>query len=107
MESIIFKRFLFFSDSKNHQNVSLFHLNSPIFYKAKNEALLKVYEYPAFESKTKQISFKKGNKIEEKWGLYDKYKSVRDKTWIAAVCGSKFIGWLLLSDVEVSFEKIE
>ena len=68
-----------------------------------------MYRYPAFESETTEISFKKGHKIEQKWnvGLYIKYKSIKDKTWIAAVCGSKFIGWLLLSDVEAAFEKIE
>ena len=55
------------------------------------------------------MSFNKGTKIEQKWnvGLYNKHKYVKGKTWIAAVCGNKFIGWLLLSDVEASFEKIE
>jgi hypothetical protein len=96
------------SDSTN-QIVSHFHLNYPIFYKARNKIEMKVYEYPAFEAKIQSISFKKGNKIEEKWksGLYKKYKPIKDKTWMAAVCGSKFIGWLLLSDVDSVFEKIK
>ena len=91
------------------QAISQFHLNYPIFYKAKNKVELKVYEYPAFESKTKKMLFNKGSKIEQKWGvgLYNKHKSIKDKTWIAAVRGSKFIGWLLLSEVGASFEKTE
>ena len=91
------------------QNVSHFYLNYPIFYKSKDRVLIKVYEYPTFASKYIRLSFKKGCKIEERWsvGLYNKYKSIKDKTWIAAVSGSKFIGWLLLSDVEASFDKVE
>lgn len=71
---------------------------------------MRIYEYPAFESKTKKVSFNKGSKIEERWesGFYKKYyHPIKDKTWIAAVCGSKFIGWLLLSDVDSIFEKIK
>jgi hypothetical protein len=102
------KSFAKFSDSTS-QIVSQFHLNHPIFYKAKSNLKIKVYTYPAFESESTQIFFKKGHEIEEKWsvGLYNKYKPIKDKTWIAAVCVSKFIGWFLLSDVEASFEKIE
>ena len=87
--------------------VSQFHLNNPVFYKAKNIKTIKVYEFPCFESLSQSLDFKKGNVIEEKWGvgLYDKYKPIKDKSWIAAVCGNKFIGWLLLSDVEANFEK--
>lgn len=102
------KSFLKINDSTD-QIVSQFHLNYPIFYKAKNSHSINVYEYPCFESKTKQISLKKGCKIEEKWesGFYKKYyHPIKDKTWIAAVCGNRFIGWLLLSDVENSFEKM-
>jgi hypothetical protein len=103
------KNIFFLHDNQPEKNVLKFHLNSPIFYKTKNKMTLKVYEYPCFESKTTQFSFDKGIKIEEKWsvGLYNKYKPIKDKTWIAAVCGSRFLGWLLLSDVDASFEKIE
>lgn len=97
------------SDSTN-QIVSQFHVNYPIFYKAKNKVSIKVYEYPAFEAKTNKVFFRRGNKIEEKWesGFYKKsYHPIKDKTWIAAVCGSKFIGWLLLSDVEADFVKVK
>jgi hypothetical protein len=36
---------------------------------------MRVYEYPAFESKTKKVPFHKGSKIEERWesGFYKKY----------------------------------
>ena len=97
----------YLKNSQAHKAVSQFHLNFPTFYKAKNADSILVYEYPCFESKTKLITFKKGSKIEEKWGvgIYNKYKPIITKTWIAVVCGNKFIGWLLLSDVEANFEK--
>lgn len=103
------KSFSKISDSTG-QIVSQFHLNHPIFYKAKNKVELNVYEYPCFESKNKKLHFNSSSKIEEKWelGYFKKYYyPIKEKTWIAAVCGNKFIGWLLLSDVEAAFEKIK
>ena len=103
--------FVVVSDSVQ-QSVSSFYLNYPVFHKAKKKAIIKFYEYPSLEADSKSVSFKKGNTIEEKWsvGVYPSftdYHPIKTKTWIAAVCGGKFIGWFLLSDVEAFFEKIE
>jgi len=97
-------RFKIIND-KPQQNVSHFYLNYPIFYKANKKVVMRVYEYPCSESKIKKIPFNKGAKIEQRWtvGLYNKHNYIKDKTWIAAVCDNKFIGWLLLSDVDASF----
>lgn len=91
------------------QNVFHFYLNYPISYKAQYSSSIKVYEYPCFESMIKKMSFNKGSKIEEKWsvGLYNKHSPVKDKTWIAAVCEDKFLGWFLLSDIDKFFKEID
>ncbi|HTN37699.1 MAG TPA: hypothetical protein VL053_11535 [Arachidicoccus sp.] len=91
------------------QKVPQFHLNHPIYYKVNKKITIKVYKYPCFESECQSISFKKGNLLEQKWGvgIYKKYKPIRNKSWIAVVCKDKFIGWLLLSDADAAFERIE
>ena len=91
------------------QKVSKFYPNYPIHYIAKNNLAIKVYEYPCFEAKITQVYFKKGSKIEEKWGVghYIKFKPIKNKFWIASVYGKKFIGWLLLSDLEDNFTRVK
>lgn len=91
------------------QKVSQFYENYRILYRAKKMSKIKVYEYPCDESESKLTPIKKGTILQRKWsvGTYNKFTPIKNKTWIAVVCKDKYIGWLLLSDADAAFERIE